>query len=29
LEFCNDVGLQKNVFKVWMHNNKHLSMRTM
>ena len=24
-EFCNDVGLQRNVFKVWMHNNKHLS----
>ncbi|MCO5604171.1 hypothetical protein L7F22_058332 [Adiantum nelumboides] len=21
--FCNDVGVKRNVFKVWMHNNKH------
>lgn len=22
-EFCNEVGVAKGVFKVWMHNNKH------
>ncbi|KAF9600338.1 hypothetical protein IFM89_007056 [Coptis chinensis] len=22
-EFCNDTGLQRNVLKVWMHNNKY------
>ncbi|XP_043707257.1 zinc-finger homeodomain protein 10-like [Telopea speciosissima] len=22
-EFCNEVGVQKGVLKVWMHNNKH------
>ena len=27
LEFCNDVGVKRNVFKVWMHNNKHTSAR--
>lgn len=21
--FCNDIGVGRNVFKVWMHNNKH------
>lgn len=26
-EFCNDVNVKRNVFKVWMHNNKHLSGR--
>jgi ZF-HD class homeobox domain-containing protein len=27
LEFCNDVGVKRNVFKVWMHNNKPTSAR--
>ncbi|KAJ8760874.1 hypothetical protein K2173_021912 [Erythroxylum novogranatense] len=22
-DFCNEVGVKRNVFKVWMHNNKH------
>lgn len=22
-EFCSEVGVKRNVFKVWMHNNKH------
>lgn len=26
-EFCNDVNVKRNVFKVWMHNNKHTSGR--
>ena len=21
--FCSEVGVKRNVFKVWMHNNKH------
>lgn len=22
-EFCNEIGVRRKVFKVWMHNNKH------
>lgn len=24
-EFCKEIGVDRNVFKVWMHNNKHSS----
>lgn len=26
-KFCNDVGVSRGVFKVWMHNNKNLRKR--
>lgn len=24
LEFCNEIGVTKNVFKVWMHNHRNV-----
>lgn len=26
-KFCNDIGVSRGVFKVWMHNNKNSSLR--
>ncbi|XP_077213263.1 zinc-finger homeodomain protein 11-like [Tasmannia lanceolata] len=26
-EFCNEIGIRKKVLKVWMHNNKHSSVK--
>jgi len=26
-KFCNDIGVSRRVFKVWMHNNKNSSLR--